>query len=54
MDPVTLAFYAIVCACLGAAAPRVPRLPIRLAVGATVGLVAASVLPLIKGALHLY
>lgn len=54
MDPITLGFYAIVCGCLSAAAPRFPRLPIRLAIGAIVGLVAASALPWLKGMLHLY
>jgi uncharacterized protein YjeT (DUF2065 family) len=51
MDPITLAFYAIVCGLLSAVAPRVPRLPLRLAIGAVVGIVAASLLPVIKGLL---
>jgi hypothetical protein len=54
MDPITLGFYALVCGCLSAFAPRVPRLPVRLAVGAAVGLAAASVLPMLKGMLHIY
>ena len=54
MDPFTLGFYAIVCAALGAVAPRVPRLPLRLGMGAAVGLVAASILPWLKGMLNLY
>lgn len=49
MDPITLGFYAIVCGCLSVVAPRFPRLPIRLGIGAAVGLVAASVLPVLKG-----
>jgi hypothetical protein len=49
MDPFTIGFYAIVCAGLSAVAPRVPRLPVRLAIGAVVGVIAASVLPQIKG-----
>ena len=51
MDPITLGFYAIVCGCLSAVAPRFPRLPIRLGIGAAVGLVAASALPVLRGAL---
>jgi len=54
MDPITIAFYAVVCGCLSAAAPTVPKLPIRLAVGAGVGVVAASVLPVIKGMMTAY
>ena len=48
MDPITLGFYAVVCGLLSAAAPRVPKLPIRLALGAAVGLIAATVLPWLK------
>lgn len=54
MDPITLAFYAIVCGCLSAASPRIPRLPVRLGIGAVVGIVAATLLPWIKGALPGY
>ncbi|MDJ0629585.1 MAG: hypothetical protein QNJ44_15105 [Rhodobacter sp.] len=54
MDPITLAFYAIVCGCLSAVAPNFPRLPVRLGIGAIVGIAAAAVLPEIKGMLHLY
>ena len=49
MDPVSLGFYAIVCGLLSAVAPNFPRLPVRLGIGALVGIVAASVLPWIKG-----
>jgi len=48
MDPITLGFYAIVCGLLSAVAPSMPRLPVRLAIGAVVGLAAASLLPLLK------
>jgi len=54
MDPITLAFYAIVCGCLSAVAPNFPKLPVRLAIGASVGIIAAAALPWLKGALHLY
>lgn len=53
MDPITLGFYAIVCGCLSAVAPSFPRLPVRLGMGAAVGLVAASVLPWIKDMMYL-
>jgi len=54
MDPITLGFYAIVCGCLSAFAPKVPRLPVRITIGAVVGLIAASALPWLKGALDFY
>ena len=54
MDPITIAFYAIVCGCLSAVAPKLPKLPVRLGVGAGVGILAATVLPLIQGALGGY
>lgn len=53
MDPITMAYYAAVCAALGAGAARVPALPLRLALGAVVGLVAAAALPGLRGALGL-
>lgn len=48
MDPITLTFYAVVCGCLSAASPKLPSLPVRLGIGAGVGLVAAAVLPMLK------
>lgn len=48
MDPIAIAFYAIICGCLSAFAPSVPRLSVRVGIGAGVGIVAAAVLPLIK------
>ena len=54
MDPITLTFYAVVCGCLSVVAPRFPGFPIRLGVGAAVGILAASILPLIKNMLHAY
>lgn len=49
MDPVTLAFYAIVCAGLGLVAPRLGSPTLRLAIGAAVGITAAALLPGIRG-----
>ncbi len=54
MDPFTLAFYAVVCGILSAVAPNVPKLPIRLGIGAAVGIIAAAALPELKGMLHIY
>lgn len=49
MDPISLVFYAIVCGLLSLFAPQLGgRLP-RLAVGAGVGVLAASVLPILNG-----
>ena len=49
MDPITLGFYAAVCGILSMVAPSLGgRLP-RLLIGAIVGIIAASVLPMIRG-----
>ena len=49
MDLISIAFYAAICGTLGVAAPNLGKMPNRLAVGAAVGVVAAIVLPLLKG-----
>ena len=54
MDPIAITFYAVICGFLSAASPVVPSLPIRLAVGAVVGIGAAVILPLLKGAMNIY
>ncbi|MDD9717844.1 MULTISPECIES: hypothetical protein [Dinoroseobacter] len=48
MDPVSLAFYALVCAVLSLFAPRLGGRAARLVVGALVGVLAAAVLPLLR------
>lgn len=48
MDPVSLGFYATVCGLLGLAGPRLGLWPIRLGIGALVGVVAVAVLPHVK------
>ena len=53
MDPVALVFYAIVCACLGLAGPRLGAPLARLGIGAAVGIVAAAVLPALRGMIGL-
>ncbi|MEL7116928.1 MAG: hypothetical protein AAGP08_15335 [Pseudomonadota bacterium] len=54
MDPIALAFYAVVCGCLSAASPKLPSLPVRLAIGAGVGVIAALVLPVLRGVFQAY
>lgn len=51
MDPIALVFYALVCAILSFFAPQLGGRTVRLAVGAAVGVVAASVLPILRVAL---
>ena len=53
MDPVTLGFYAIVCACLSYAAPKLGAPWMRFGVGAVVGMVAATILPVARELLGL-
>lgn len=53
MDPVTLAFYAVVCGLLGLAGPSLGQPATRLGVGALVGILAAGALPFLRGALGL-
>ncbi|AWC24396.1 hypothetical protein WHT83_14230 [Aminobacter sp. P9b] len=48
MDPVTMAFYAVVCGGLAAAAPSFQSRAARLVVGTITGIVAASLLPLLR------
>jgi len=52
MDPIALAFYGVICGCLSAVAPNLGGVPLRLAIGAVVGLIAASVLPVLKGMMY--
>ncbi|WP_417206186.1 hypothetical protein [Antarctobacter sp.] len=47
MDPISLVFYATVCGLLGLAGPSLGAAPIRLGIGAIVGVVAVSVLPFV-------
>lgn len=51
MDPTTLLFYAIVCGLLSVFAPKVGRAPSRFLVGAAVGIVAATLLPILLASL---
>ena len=49
MDPITIAFYAIVCGLLSVFAPNLGGVFPRLAVGAVVGILAAAALPFVRG-----
>lgn len=53
MDVTALAFYALVCALLSLAAPRLGTPFARLAIGALVGIAAAALLPMLRAALAL-
>lgn len=48
MDPVALAFYAVICGVLSLAAPSLGGAVPRLATGAVVGVAAAFCLPILK------
>lgn len=49
MDFTSLGFYAAVCGILSVLAPNLGPPFLRLAIGAVVGIVAALVLPMVKG-----
>lgn len=51
MDPVTMGYYAAVCAALGLGAGRLRSAVLRVALGVVVGLLAAAVLPGLRAAL---
>jgi hypothetical protein len=48
MDPVTLAYYAVICGLLSLAAPRLATPMQRFVAGVLVGLVAAGGLPFLR------
>lgn len=49
MDLIALAFYATVCGILSLVAPNLGGMAPRLAIGAAVGIVAAALLPFLRG-----
>ncbi len=49
MEPISLAFYAVVCGILSFFAPNLGGAVPRMAVGAVVGILAATTLPFIRG-----
>ncbi|MBT8408849.1 MAG: hypothetical protein KJN93_04405, partial [Alphaproteobacteria bacterium] len=54
MDMIALTFYAAVCGILSLFAPRLGGMVTRLFVGAGVGVVAASVLPVVRAVTGAY
>ena len=48
MDPISLAFYAVICGLLSLFAPNFGGAMPRLAVGAGVGIAAATLLPIFR------
>ena len=54
MEPISLGFYAVVCGVLSAASPRLGGFLPRLLTGAVVGVIAAALLPVIKGIMSGY
>jgi hypothetical protein len=51
MDPVTLAYYGLICGVLSYAAPRWRKPGTRFLIGVLVGLVAPGLLPMIRQSL---
>ncbi len=51
MDPIALAFYAVVCGVLSFFAPQLGAPFVRMGIGAAVGIAAAAALPLIKASM---
>lgn len=49
MDPVTMTYYAAICAALGYGAGGLRSKPARVALGVVVGLAAAVLLPSLRG-----
>ncbi|MDO9418872.1 hypothetical protein [Pararhizobium sp.] len=47
MDPLNLAYYAVVCGGLAAYSPHVPNVAVRTAVGLGLGGLSASLLPVV-------
>ncbi|MBY6049812.1 hypothetical protein KUV47_20100 [Vannielia litorea] len=49
MDVVSLTYYAIVCGLLAGFVPATWRMPLRFGLGVFIGIVAAGVLPMLRG-----
>ncbi len=54
MDVTALVFYGLVCGGLGWAGPRLGAPMVRFGIGVVVGIIAASVLPLLRAAIGGY
>jgi len=53
MDPFVMTIYAVICGCLSWAAPNLGRPAWRLGIGASVGVMAAALLPTLRASLGL-
>ena len=51
MDPISISFYAVICGLLSMLAPNLGGTLPRLGIGAAVGILAAILLPIIKGSM---
>lgn len=49
MDPVGLIYYGLVCGCLSLAGGRIAHPALRFGIGVAVGVVAVTILPLLRG-----
>lgn len=49
MEPISLVFYAVVCGLLSVFAPSLGGAAPRMAIGAAVGVLAATALPVMRG-----
>jgi len=54
MDIISLAFYGIICGVLSFLSPAMTNKILRLAIGVGVGLLAAAVLPIIRGSGYVF
>ncbi len=54
MDIIALGFYAVVCGALSFFAPNLGTSFVRFGIGAVVGIIAATVLPILRGAFGAY
>jgi hypothetical protein len=48
MDPISITFYAVICGILSMVAPNLGGTISRLGIGAIVGILAATILPIIR------
>jgi hypothetical protein len=54
MDPISVAFYAVICGTLSAFAPKSLGFVVRFLIGGGVGVCAALILPFLKGVIGGY
>lgn len=54
MDVLSLVFYALICGLLAVFAPNLGSRAMRMGVGAVIGIAAAAILPVLRGAFGAY